>query len=303
MTPIVLFVYQRPQGARKVIESLLRYSDMTGQMLYIFSDAAKGEFDREDVEEVRHFIREVKGFGEVRIIERDVHLGLAGSIIQGVSHVLSKYGSAIVLEDDLVPRRGFFEYISKALQFYQDDKRVFSISGFSYGFSLPDEFPHDVYPLTRGCSWGWATWSDRWFNVDWRTSEYTARLADKEFRQALTRSGSDIRSLLERQSRGKIDSWAIRWYCHQVLHGLLTIYPRTTLIDNDGFDDKATHTKVYNRYRSSASGISRSPMKFAHFESPIGHFQLALKKKFSIPTRMVEGRLYTYLMRLGVISQ
>jgi Skp family chaperone for outer membrane proteins len=101
-SPIVLFVFNRVNHTRLVIESLLKNSEAELSELFIFSDFQKRNEDKEKVYEVRRFLKTVQGFKAINIIERDVNFGLSKSIITGVTEIVNKFGKVIVLEDDLV---------------------------------------------------------------------------------------------------------------------------------------------------------------------------------------------------------
>ena len=68
----------------------------------MFSDGPKSDTDKEKVLEVREYIKTISGFKRVNLVEREQHLGLANSIINGVTEIINKYGRIIVLEDDMV---------------------------------------------------------------------------------------------------------------------------------------------------------------------------------------------------------
>ena len=62
--------------------------------------------------------------------------------------------------------------------------------------------------------------------------------------------------MLERQSKGEVDSWAIRWHAHNFLRSKLTLYPPTTLVLNKGNDSLGTHGGKDTRYDSNFSDPS-----------------------------------------------
>ena len=71
ISPIVLFVYNRPNLVAKVIKNLKKNSLSKKSDLYIFSDGAKkNEFDIINVLKVRTYIKKLKGFKKINIIER-----------------------------------------------------------------------------------------------------------------------------------------------------------------------------------------------------------------------------------------
>jgi len=85
---------------------------------------------------------------------------LANSIIDGVTNIVNRYGKIIVLEDDLVTSQYFLKFMNEALEFYQDEKKVWHISGWNYPINI--DIKDDVFLWRVMNCWGWATWKDRW---------------------------------------------------------------------------------------------------------------------------------------------
>ena len=92
LSPILLFVYNRPAHTRRCIESLSRNSLAVESELFIYADGAKDQTVADDVEEVRQYFRSVQEFKKVIHIERNENWGLAKNIIDGVSTQVKKYG-------------------------------------------------------------------------------------------------------------------------------------------------------------------------------------------------------------------
>jgi hypothetical protein len=193
---------------------------------------------------VREYIRTITGFKSVRIVERERNWGLANSIIDGVTSVLNQYGRIIVLEDDLVTSPHFLAYMNAALRHYEHDERVFSIGGYNFPektMAIPSDYQWDTYASVRCCSWGWATWVDRWKRVDWSMSYYEAFMRDRPAQELFNRGGPEMTQLLTMQRQGKIDSWAIRFcYAHHA-NKMHCMYPAKTLVVNIGLDRSGMH--------------------------------------------------------------
>lgn len=256
LSPIVLFAYRRVP--KETIESLLRNDLAKQSVLFIYSDGYKSEVDKNDVLEVREYLKTIKGFKSTQITESPQNKGLASSIISGVSEVIKKYEKTIVLEDDLIVSTDFLEYMNNALNFYKEDSNIWSISG--YGPKLPclEDYDKDLYLSPRGSSWGWASWKDRWDSVDWGVKDFEKLKHDKQTRKEFELGGDDMYKMLELQILGKIDSWAIRWCFSQFLQDKYTVYPVQSKIANDGFNDsKGTH----NSGGSSKWDVAVSDMK------------------------------------------
>ena len=260
--PVILFVYRRIPN--KTIESLLKNKLSKDSKLFIFSDGYKNEIDKKDVLEVRKYLKTIKGFKEVTVIEREKNLGLAKNIINGVSEVINKYEKVIVLEDDLIVSNDFLEYMNNALEFYKNDQRIWSISGYTPNLKCLENYDKDVYLSVRANSWGWATWKDRWETIDWDIKDWENFKRDKVAIRKFNKGGNDMFRMLELQMLGKIDSWAIRWCYNQFKQGKYTIYPKYSKVFNNGFDDVGTHNSTgFEKWNTK---ISNKKIKFENIE-------------------------------------
>ena len=217
--------------------------------LIIFSDGAKNEKDLDAVENVKAYLKTIGGFKNIIIHEAKQNKGLANSIISGVTQVLEEHDRVVVLEDDLVSSPNFLNFMNEALEFYQNEPKVFSIAGFS--IPIKSSSNYDVYFTQRSNSTGWATWKDRWATIDWKISDYDTFKTDRSKRKLFNRMGSDMSSMLDRQMTGEINSWAIRWCYHQFKHDLHSVHVLVSKIDNVGFTPDASNTKEkYNRFKT-----------------------------------------------------
>jgi len=237
---VILFTYRRVPD--KTIESLLKNSLAKESELFIFSDGYKNEIDKKDVLEVRQYLKTIDGFKNISIYESRKNKGLANSIIAGVTKIINEYEKVIVLEDDLIVSSDFLDYMNEALAFYKDDKKIWSISGYTPNLKCLKDYDKDVYLSVRANSWGWATWKDRWDSIDWEIKDWKEFKKDKKAVEKFNLGGNDMYKMLELQMLGKIDSWAIRWCYNQFKQNKYTVYPKYSKIINNGFaDEKAQH--------------------------------------------------------------
>ena len=243
LAPICLFVYARLNETRITVESLQKNSLSADSQLFIFSDGSKNVNDRKRVEAVREYIHQIKGFANIEIYESDVNKGLANSLISGITKIITEYRKVIVLEDDLVLSTNFLDYMNEALIFYEDKKRIFSISGFSFSLKYPKDYKYDVALSLRASSWGWGTWLDRWEPIDWELRSYSSFKWNLLKHIKFNLGGSDLSRMLHRQVKGKIDSWAIRFTYYQYVNNYLDVFPTKSKVINNGFTSESTHTK------------------------------------------------------------
>ncbi|MEJ2105602.1 MAG: glycosyltransferase [Ignavibacteriaceae bacterium] len=242
LAPIILFVYNRPEHTRQTLEYLSKNKLAESFKLFIFSDGPKTEKDQQKVSEVRDLLKNIKGFKEIKIAEREKNLGLANSVINGVNQIFKSYEKVIVLEDDIISSPSFLKFMNDALDFYKADEKIFSVSGYPYPVKIPASYNKDVFIAHRASSWGWGTWKDRWQKVDWELKDYSSLLKNIEDQNLLKEAGEDLLPMLKAQIKDEVDSWAIRWTYTQLKNNAFCLYPVSPLCKNIGTDWSGTHS-------------------------------------------------------------
>ncbi|MCR5449548.1 MAG: glycosyltransferase family 2 protein [Solobacterium sp.] len=243
--PAIVFTYNRAEKTKLTLDALNNNTLAPDTDLIIFCDAydpgKENDLEKtEAVKKVLYDFKKVSRFRSVRIYQAEKHFGLARSVINGVNQVMNEYGSVIVTEDDLVSHKNYLEYMNEALEYYKDDQRVWSISGYSYDLKC-NEAADDVYFTYRGSSWGWATWKDRWDQTDWTMKDYDTILRHPKRLKNLNRAGRDLLTMLRNQKNHVVDSWAVRWVFEQTRNAQMTVYPAHTFLYNIGLDGSGSH--------------------------------------------------------------
>ena len=242
LSPIVLFVYNRPLHTEITLNTLKNNKLAGESILYIYCDGLKENASLEttaQVSEVRKVVKEQQWCKKVIIIESEQNKGLAESIKNGVSEVVEKYGKVIVMEDDLITSPFFLTYMNKALHYYEKKKSVFSISGYNLPatkMAIPEDYEYDVYVSLRNGSWGWATWSDRWNQVDWSVSNFKVISKNLPMQDAFNRRGDDVYPMLQSQQSGKLNIWSIQFTMAHFENHAISIVPTVSYVDNIGLD-------------------------------------------------------------------
>lgn len=242
LAPVVLFVYNRPWHTAETLKALRRNKWVEESVLYIYADGVKAGAGLDEVkriQEVRELITGINWCKELIVIERDENLGLADSIVSGVTEVLDKHGKIIVLEDDIVTSPGFLQYMNEALSMYREEDRVMHISGYRLpgSRSLPNTY---FYNLTS--CWGWATWNRAWvfFNPDaaflFQSINEQNKLDKFDLENAYPFS-EDLKSNIN----GTLRTWAVKWYASVFLAEGLCLHPGKTLVKNIGHDGSGVH--------------------------------------------------------------
>jgi hypothetical protein len=247
LAPIVLFVYNRPWHTQKTVESLQKNELSEQSDLIVYSDAAKNDEAIKSVEEVRSYIKSVDGFKKITIIEREKNWGLADSIIDGVTNIVNKYGKIIVLEDDIVTSPVFLQFMNQSLDFYEQEKKVWHISGWNY--PIETEYLSDVFMWRIMNCWGWATWANRWQYFEKKPEGLIENWTTKEKHQFdLDGSGLFWNQVLANHT-GKINTWAIFWYATIFQRNGLCLNPAVSFVDNIGHDGTGVHCGNDTKYK------------------------------------------------------
>ncbi|HMI01965.1 MAG TPA: glycosyltransferase family A protein [Pedobacter sp.] len=237
--PIILFVHNRPEHTKKVIESLHQNTLSKETELYIYADAAKDEAALTGVDLVRDYLPTISGFKSVHICLRETNLGVDENIISGVTDVLNTRGKAIVLEDDLVTSPWFLQYMNDALNFYQDREEVASIHAYTY--PIPQKLK-EVFFLKGADCWGWATWKNRWSLFERDGTKLLSRIVEQKLESEFNFDNTyPYVQALRDQAEGRTKCWDIRWYASAFLEKKLTLYPGQSLVHNIGHDASGSH--------------------------------------------------------------
>lgn len=271
LAPIALFVYNRPWHIQQTVEALRKNELAASSELFIFSDGPKSEKDREKVCAVREYCKTITGFKSVTLIERALNLGLASSIITGVTEVINRCGRIIVLEDDMVTSPYFLKFMNEALEFYRSEKKVICVHGYIY--PIKDDLP-EIFFLKGADCWGWATWKRGWDLFDPDGAKLLKEIKKRKLQKQFNINGAySYTKLLENNILGRNNSWAVLWRAATFLKDKLTLHPGTSLIHNIGNDDSGTHCRVSNIFDTE---ISRKPISLT--EIPLEENSLIYKE-------------------------
>ncbi len=163
LAPIVLLAYRRADHLRKVLEAIQKNPLAEHSDLIVYSDGPKSVHNKEEVagiNAVRELVKSKSWCKNVKLVASPVNKGVNENFFDSISEVMNQYGKAIVIEDDIVVSPYFLEYMNDALNLYENEKKVFHITG--YIFNMKTGKLGDTYFLGIPNTWGWATWKDRW---------------------------------------------------------------------------------------------------------------------------------------------
>ena len=233
---VLILGYNRPDSLQAVVNATL--GGWNGEIRLVL-DGPRNENDRLKQEQILNY---AMANHRLQIVRRKENLGLAKNIVQAVSEGLVDFEFLIVLEDDCVPSRAFFDFCSWAAQKYENDASVMSASGTNH--LLPAvPFGAAAYLSKYHHCWGWGTWRRAWklmnFGMIGVDIDRIVESVDSGFELGFRRYWSDR---FRKTKDGQINSWAYRWLLSCWQNGGLSVTSRNSLVRNIGFGADATHT-------------------------------------------------------------
>lgn len=243
--PIICFLYKRPEKASLMFESLKKNPESNDSPLYIFIDGPKdnaSDEDKKKISEIVFLAQSLEGFAEKKIIVADKNKGLAASVMNGVTDVVSRHGTAIVVEEDTLLSPFFLAFMNEGLSLYKNEERIFGIGAWTYFLKYANV--KSPFFFRYPDSIAWAVYERSWKKFVHDEVEIRQKLIEKNKMKAFEvfKNISYFNQMLSMQEKGVIDSWAIRWTATSVIHDGLFLYPNKSLATSIGSGgDDGTH--------------------------------------------------------------
>jgi hypothetical protein len=241
-TPVLFVLFNRPEKAGRVFESIARAKPRT---LFVAADGPRPDHpdDVFNCEAARDVIQRVDWDCEVKTLFRETNLGCRAAVTSAIDWFFGEVKAGIILEDDCLPSASFFTFCADGLERYRDDERVMMISGdnFQGGIRRGDascyfsQIPH---------IWGWATWRRAWKHFDPQMNAFPEWVCSGSAEAVWP--DRDVRnfwlSKLIPTFENRIAAWDYRWVFAIVSHQGVSVCPQKNLVTNIGFGCDATNT-------------------------------------------------------------
>ena len=176
--PILLIIFNRLETTERVFAQIKK---IRPQALFIAADGPRqdriGEIEK--CEKVRNYvINNIDWDCQVKTLFRDKNIGCRLAVSSALDWFFSHVAQGIILEDDCLPNQSFFPYCEELLNRYQDNEKVFMISG--NNFLLEPQAESTSYYFSRLTHvWGWASWRRAWSGYDISLKDYPEFIENK----------------------------------------------------------------------------------------------------------------------------
>ncbi len=243
MTPVAVFAFNRPDHLRATLDSLAACDRLDECQVHIFCDGPRGAADEAAVIQVRQVVTEWAEAHDATVVMQEHNLGLAGSIVGGVTELCERFGRVVVIEDDLLVSPDFLHFMLTGLDCYADVDRVKQVTGFMFPIAAADTDTADGHLIPLSSTWGWATWQRAWQHFDGVPDPAAlVTLEDDATRARFDPYGDDrFTTMLRGRINGDNDSWGVLWYWRVFQQDGLVLWPTRSLVWMAGFDGSGTH--------------------------------------------------------------
>ena len=266
-TPILLILFNRPDHTKEVIRTIRK---VRPRRVYLAADGprpGKPE-DLEKCEATRKVALEhIDWECEVKTRFQAQNLGCGQNPSQAISWMLEEEPYGIILEDDCIPNESFFWFCEYFLKKFEDDERIWMVSGTNMNQQWKPE-QWDYFFSLIGSTWGWATWRRAWKHYDYHMADWANPQVQELMKNMLEPLVYKVISMeyqytYEGYYKGSV--WDFQWNFMRMMNNGLTVMPAYNLVSNVGFGEEATHTKGEGKI----ARIPREELSFPLRENPI----------------------------------
>ena len=242
---VLVMAFNRPDRLTTLID---RLREVQPTRVYLAVDGPRpdraGEADR--VQACRDLTAAIDWPCEVHSLFQDTNLGCGLGVTTAITWFFTQEERGIILEDDIIPDPTFFGFCTELLDRYENDERVFAVSGANLVPPSELTHPEEPYRFTQVPHiWGWATWRRSWAQHRLDISDWRRRLP---LRRLWSRSGHSLPGTVfwagtfEALGRKQVDTWDGQLVLAAMERGQFTAISNVCLTENIGFGSDATHT-------------------------------------------------------------
>ncbi len=230
MNNLLYICFNRPDLVSKTLPPLL---ELDWDNIVILCDGPRNESDRLAIAEIRDFVNEQSNSKSFQRIFRDTNLGCRRNIEFGLSSFFNTYGEGWVFEDDILLSN------VDAFREFRSTRRHGHVSLYNH---LPCTNISEI-TVTNGhyFIWGW------YLNTDERLHfklEPSYKLLLSLIRCKGMYKGARVFFTFVRTLLNSVDTWDSIYRCWAIVNNIENTVTGVSLIENIGFDHRATHTNT-----------------------------------------------------------
>jgi hypothetical protein len=239
---LIVFAYNRPSHLKRVLIAIENYK--INNDIYLFIDGPKNKTDIVNQKDIALSVTARFQKNYYKVIKRKKNLGLSKSIINGLNYVTKKYESVIVLEDDVIPYKKFFEFSFKALKKFKNNENIAAICGYQFPNWNKKNSELNGLILPNFNSWGWAIWSKNWLKYS-KNIKKIPKIKDKKHFPLFLKKYFDPKYY----NKQKRNIWTLNFMYYNYTSKKNYIFPNFSLTKNIGFDGTGVNSKSTDKFQ------------------------------------------------------
>lgn len=244
--PVLILNFNRPNLSKQIFQRVLKSNP---KKIYVSVDGPRknNNKDLKKVLEVKSIFDNYKG--KIKIIKKynKFNKGCKIGVSDAINWFFKKEKMGIILEDDTLPCKSFFNFCDYALVKYQNDERIMMITGTNY---YGENKSSNKYFFSQHFTiWGWATWRRAWksynLNLDnWPNNNLIKNLYYRFSNRVALHFEYTFNALKD----SFVDTWDIQWVYNCIFNNGYAVTPEANLISNIGVVGKHSTGKTDSHF-------------------------------------------------------
>ena len=246
--PILVTAFNRPDLLNQLLTSL---TSLGFNNVYVSIDGPRlnNETDKSRVVKCQDLVFSLYGTDSDKIKVSQINLGCKMGMSKAIDWFFSKVSYGIILEDDIAVSYELIYFLHACLAKYESNPLVGSVTGYSpFAYSGNEYENFDIYIHPFFCTWGWATWRDRWEKYDSEIPDWSYE-DDKSY---LGKFGGLPERIFWKKKFNSVvkqinDTWDYQFILLTLRNGWVCVAPKNNLVRNLGFREDGTHTQTFRK--------------------------------------------------------
>jgi hypothetical protein len=201
-TPILYLIFNRPDLVEVTFSAIC---EIKPKKLFIAADGPRLD-NLDDVLNCmlarQYVLSKIDWECDVKTLFRDTNFGCGIAVSSAISWFFEDVEEGIILEDDCLADKSFFNFCALLLNKYRSNHKIFHINGSNHQFGIKrgcSDYYFSVYPHV----WGWATWKRAWNFYDYKMCNFlNSNKIINKYAQL---------NLMTEVLQGKVNTWDIQW--------------------------------------------------------------------------------------------
>lgn len=240
--PILIPTLNRYEHFKRCIETLAKCTGAEKTDLFIALDYPAKPEHFEGYNKISAYLDSIRGFQNVTVFRRKENYGVSKNLRSARAEITKTQDTYIYTDDDNEFSPNFLDYINKGLERFKDDPRIIAICGDGGTFTKPEDYQANFLYRKGFSAWGFGSWFDKPYKVDYEVSEMRDFISDSRLRKLLkyyyerhyysTLTYIDRGTAMRGDGAIALDMIKSDTYC---------VYPTVSKVRNHGHDGSGVH--------------------------------------------------------------